>query len=60
MFTMAERTEKAHDKKGEKNMKTPEQETSKQKKLTQLNLKSVPLLVRNSVVSDKLPNKSKY
>ncbi|XP_078314714.1 uncharacterized protein LOC144619735 [Crassostrea virginica] len=57
MFTMAERTEKANEKKGEKNMKTPEQETSKQKKLTQLNLKSVPLSVRNSVVSDKLPNK---
>ena len=57
MFTMAERTEKANDKKGENNMKTPEQETTIQKKLTQLNLKSVPLSVRKINVSNKLPCK---
>ena len=57
MFTMAERTEKANDKKGENNMKTPEQETSIQKKLTQLNSKSVLLSVRKINVSNKLPCK---
>ena len=57
MFTMAERTEKVDDKKGEKNMKTPQQETSIQKKLTQLNSKSVRLSVLKINVSNKLPCK---
>ena len=38
-------------------MKTPEQETSIQKKLTQLNSKSVLLSVRKINVSNKLPCK---
>ena len=57
---MADRAEKAGNvNKGERKTvnKTPESDQPKQKKMVQLNLKSVPPSVRNIVVSDKNPPK---